>query len=196
MTEAEKAQNPVEEMDRTNVAVFGLDRPGIVAAVSNLLTRHGINLEQVNQMTLHGQFALMCVVQKPRGLSNETIQRELEAEIERRRLDQRVMVIDFREPAPMPPGEPYVVSVWGTDRNDIIANFSRIFAEQKINIESLRAFPIEDGASLQVFEVTIPMDVDRRALHRVLIDRARAMGLRCNLQHRDIFEAIHRVKVE
>lgn len=196
MTEAAKAQNPVEEMDRTNVAVFGLDRPGIVAAVSNLLTRHGINLEQVNQMTLHGQFALMCVVQKPRNLSNETIQRELEAEIERRRLDQRVMVIDFREPAPMPPGEPYVVSVWGTDRNDIIANFSRIFAEQKINIESLRAFPIEDGASLQVFEVTIPMDVDRRALHRVLIDRARAMGLRCNLQHRDIFEAIHRVKVE
>lgn len=183
-------------MDRTNVAVFGLDRPGIVAAVSNLLTRHGINLEQVNQMTLHGQFALMCVVQKPRSLSNETIQRELEAEIERRRLDQRVMVIDFREPAPMLPGEPYVVSVWGTDRNDIIANFSRIFAEQKINIESLRAFPIEDGASLQVFEVTIPMNVDRRALHRVLIDRARAMGLRCNLQHRDIFEAIHRVKVE
>lgn len=183
-------------MDRTNVAVFGLDRPGVIAAISNVLTRSGVNLEQVNQMTLHGQFALMCVVQKPRGLSNEAIQQALEEEIRRRRYDQAVLVADFREPAEQPEGEPYVVSVWGRDRNDIIANFSRIFSEHAINIESLRAFPIEDGASLQVFEVSIPMEVDRRALHRVLIDRAQAMGLRCNLQHRDIFEAIHRVKVD
>ena len=198
MTEAQPAQTAEinDGLHRTNVAVFGLDRPGIVSVVSNALTRRGVNLEQVNQMTLHGQFALMCVVQKPASLSNAEIQKELEAEIARRKLDQVVMVIDFKEPAPQPESEPYVVSVWGTDRNDIIATFSKIFAEQRINIESLRAFPIEDGMSLQVFEVSIPLTVDRRALHRVLIDRARAMSLRCNLQHRDIFEAIHRVKVE
>ena len=187
MTEAQPAQTTEinDGLHRTNVAVFGLDRPGIVAVVSNALTRRGVNLEQVNQMALHGQFALMCVIQQ-----------ELEAEIARRKFDLAVMVIDFKAPTPQPESEPYVVSVWGTDRNDIIANFSRIFAEQKINIESLRAFPIEDGMSLQVFEVSIPLNVDRRALHRVMIDRARAMNLRCNLQHRDIFEAIHRVKVE
>ncbi|WP_337787628.1 glycine cleavage system protein R [Sutterella wadsworthensis] len=198
MTEAQRAQTTEinDGLHRTNVAVFGLDRPGIVAVASNALTRRGVNLEQVNQMALHGQFALMCVIQKPAGLSNEQIQQELEAEIARRKFDLAVMVIDFKAPTPQPESEPYVVSVWGTDRNDIIANFSRIFAEQKINIESLRAFPIEDGMSLQVFEVSIPLNVDRRALHRVMIDRARAMNLRCNLQHRDIFEAIHRVKVE
>ena len=168
MTEAQPAQTTEinDGLHRTNVAVFGLDRPGIVAVVSNALTRRGVNLEQVNQMALHGQFALMCVIQKPAGLSNEQIQQELEAEIARRKFDLAVMVIDFKAPTPQPESEPYVVSVWGTDRNDIIANFSRIFAEQKINIESLRAFPIEDGMSLQVFEVSIPLNVDRRALHR------------------------------
>ena len=50
--------------------------------------------------------------------------------------------------------------------------------------------------TLLVFEVTIPLAVDRRALHAVLRDRARSMGLRTNMQHRDIFEAIHRVAVE
>ena len=67
MTEAQPAQTTEinDGLHRTNVAVFGLDRPGIVAVVSNALTRRGVNLEQVNQMALHGQFALMCVIQKP-----------------------------------------------------------------------------------------------------------------------------------
>ena len=185
-----------ENMDRVLVGVFGLDRPGIVAAVSAVITRRGANLEQVSQVTLHGQFALMCVVQKPEGLANGTLEADLKDEIRRRRLNQDVLVLDFVEPPAPEAGEPYVISVWGPDRNDIITTFSRILAEERINIESLRAFPIEDGQSLQVFEVTIPMAVDRRALHRTLADRARAMGLRCNQQHRDIFEAIHLVKVE
>lgn len=186
----------VENMDRILVGVFGLDRPGIVAAVSSVITRRGANLEQVSQVTLHGQFALMCVVQKPMDLTKETIEEDLNDEIRRRRLNQAVLVLDFVEPEAAGDGEPYVISVWGPDRNDIITTFSRILAEQRINIESLRAFPIEDGQSLQVFEVTIPMEVDRRALHRTLADRAQSMGLRCNQQHRAIFEAIHRVKVE
>ena len=177
-------------MDRVLVGVFGLDRPGIVSAVSSVITRHGANLEQVSQVTLHGQFALMCVVQKPVDLDKSVIENDLNE------LKQAVLVLDFVEPTENLEGEPYVISIWGPDRNDIITTFSRILAEQKINIESLRAFPIEAGMSLQVFEAQIPLEVDRRALHRTLIDRAGAMGLRCNLQHRDIFEAIHRVKVD
>ena len=183
-------------MDRVLVGVFGLDRPGIVSAVSSVITRHGANLEQVSQVTLHGQFALMCVVQKPVDLDKSVIENDLNEEVRRRKLKQAVLVLDFVEPTENLEGEPYVISIWGPDRNDIITTFSRILAEQKINIESLRAFPIEAGMSLQVFEAQIPLEVDRRALHRTLIDRAGAMGLRCNLQHRDIFEAIHRVKVD
>ncbi|MDO5530531.1 glycine cleavage system protein R [Sutterella sp.] len=182
--------------DRVLIGVFGLDRPGIVSTVSAVITRFNSNLEQVSQVTLHGQFALMCVVQKPADLSREVLEEALKEEIHRRKLNQAVMIADFVEPPAPMDGEPYVISVYGPDRNDIITTFSKILAEQRINIESLRAFPIEDGQSLQVFETMIPMDVDRRALHRTLIDRAQHMGLRCNLQHRDIFEAIHRVKVE
>lgn len=140
MTEAQPAQTTEinDGLHRTNVAVFGLDRPGIVAVVSNALTRRGVNLEQVNQMALHGQFALMCVIQKPAGLSNEQIQQELEAEIARRKFDLAVMVIDFKAPTPQPESEPYVVSVWGTDRNDIIANF-RAFSPNRRSTSNLCA---------------------------------------------------------
>lgn len=133
MTEAQPAQTTEinDGLHRTNVAVFGLDRPGIVAVVSNALTRRGVNLEQVNQMALHGQFALMCVIQKPAGLSNEQIQQELEAEIARRKFDLAVMVIDFKAPTPQPESEPYVVSVWGTDRATTSSLIFRAFSPNR-----------------------------------------------------------------
>ena len=80
-------------------------------------------------------------------------------------------------------------------RNDIIATFARIFAEQRINVEGLKAFRIEDDQSLQVFEVVIPEQVDTRSLHRIMGERAKRMGLRLSMQHAAIFEAIHRVRV-
>lgn len=56
-----------------------------------------------------------------------------------------------------------------------------------------RAFPIAEGSSMQVFEVDIPDDIDTRSLHRLLLERAKSMGLSLTMQHRDIFEAVHRI---
>ena len=69
----------------------------------------------------------------------------------------------------------------------------KIFGEQRINIAAMRAFPIGEGASMQAFEVMIPSDLDTRSLHRLLLERAKGMGLSLTMQHRDIFEAVHRI---
>lgn len=186
-----------QEKKRIVVAVVGLDMPGVVAAVSSVLSAQGCNLEEVSQVTLHGQFALIGTVEKPEALGNDAVEAALKAEIREKALHQSVLVRDFEPPAESETaGEPYVVSVWGPDRNDIIASFSKIFAAERINIESLRAFPSGEGEYFTVFEVSVPAAVDRRAFSAVLEDRAQAMGLAARLQHRDIFEAIHRVKVD
>ncbi len=194
-----KDKNVTENINRNIVvAVIGLDMPGIVATISSVMTGFGCNLEEVSQITLHGQFTLIGVVNMASNHTNEEIEAALREEINRRHFKVSVLVRDFEDPAEAgnTGGEPYVASIWGKDRNDIITTFSRIFAEGKINIESLRAFPIENNQSLQVFEVSVPEGIDLRALQHVLSDRARSMGLRANIQHRDIFEAIHRVKVD
>ena len=148
-------------------------------------------------MTLHGQFALIGTVEKPEALSNDAVEAALKAEIRDKSLHQSVLVRDFEPPATSETaGEPYVVSVWGPDRSGIIAAFSKIFAGERINIESLRAFPSGEGDYFTVFEVSVPAAVDRRALSAVLEGRARSLGLSARLQHRDIFEAVHRVKVD
>ena len=72
---------------------------------------------------------------------------------------------------------------------------SKIFADQKVNIENLKALmPEEEKRALLVFEISLPMEIDRNALRRTLKDKARTLGLQLSMQHRDIFEALHRVQ--
>ena len=91
--------------------------------------------------------------------------------------------------------EPFVVTVDGEDRFEIISAFSKIFADQKVNIENLKALmPEDEKRALLVFEIALPMEIDRNALRRTLKDKARTLGLQLSMQHRDIFEALHRVQ--
>lgn len=100
------------------------------------------------------------------------------------------------------PGEPFVITVDGEDGLNVVASFTRIFAENKVNIENMKALmpdvpedqPESRRRALQVFEISLPLSIDRTALRRTLEDKARDMGLRVSMQHRDIFEAVHRVK--
>ena len=167
------------------VSIIGLDEPGIVAATAETLTRLGCNIEQMTQTTL-----------KPEDIENKNIRLEIQTAYDAKKFHLTVSIRDVETAeGKAAAGEPFIVSIWGHDRNDIIATFARIFAEQRINVEGLKAFRIEDDQSLQVFEVVIPEQVDTRSLHRIMGERAKRMGLRLSMQHAAIFEAIHRVRV-
>jgi glycine cleavage system transcriptional repressor len=87
-----------------------------------------------------------------------------------------------------------VVTVNGSDQAEIIAMFSGIFAEQKVNIENLKALRTDDECVL-VFEVALPMSINRNAFRQMLQAKARSVGLSISIQHENIFEAIHRVPI-
>ncbi len=178
------------------VAVIGLDQPGVIACVSSVMTRLGCNIEEMTQSTLHQQFAGIYLINKPVELTNETLNSEIERAVNAKKMKLTIVTRDYEEPQDTGlEVEPFVISVYGPDRNDIVGTFAHMFGEQKINIEALRAFPIGDGTSMQVFEVSIPTDLDTRSLHRVMLERAKAMDLHLTMQHRDIFEAVHRVNI-
>lgn len=179
------------------LAVIGLDQPGIIDCVSSVLTEHGCNTEEMTQTLLHGQFAGIYLVNKPQELAIDELQKSIEAAVLKKKFHVTIVLRPYEENSiPSKPADPFVVSVFGPDRNDIVRTFAHIFGAQKINIEALRAFPIGNGSSVQVFEVRIPEDIDTRSLHRVLLERAKAMGLTLTMQHRDIFEAVHRVEID
>ncbi len=186
------------DKDSIVVAVIGCDQPGVIAAATTTLTRLGCNVEEMTQSILRHQFASIFLVNKPEGLANKHLEEEMMTAFRAKKFRLSLVIRDFETPGSTAEraGEPFVISIWGKDRNDIIAVFSNICAEQGINIEALRAFRIEEGQSLQVLEVSIPEGVDLRSLKSVMAERAHAMGLNVNVQHSQIFEAIHRVRVE
>lgn len=179
------------------VAVIGLDQPSIVATVSSALTRLGCNIEEMTQSTLHDQFSGIYLLNKPEGLSNETLNEEISKALEARKFHLSLVIRDFEElpKDSVPESESYVVTIWGKDGNDIVSTFSRIMSEQRVNIHDLRAKPLGEGESVQIFEVSVPKAVDARALHRVMSERAKAMGLSLTMQHHLIFDAMHHIEI-
>ena len=79
------------------VAVIGLDQPGIVATVSSALTRLGCNIEEMTQSTLHDQFSGIYLLNKPEGLSNETLNEEISKALEARKFHLSLVIRDFEE---------------------------------------------------------------------------------------------------
>jgi glycine cleavage system transcriptional repressor len=47
--------------------------------------------------------------------------------------------------------------------------------------------------NIMIYEVDVPLDCDQKSLERDLRDKAKELGLRISIQHRNIFEAINRI---
>ena len=136
------------------VSVIGLDCPGVVYAVSSTLSALECNIEEVSQTILKNQFAAIFVANKQESLDNGTIHTQLSKAIESRGMHLSVTIRDFEEgdTSGSAESEPFVVTVDGEDRFEIIAAFSKIFADQKVNIENLKALmPEEEKRALLVF---------------------------------------------
>ena len=184
-------------MQKYTASFLGRDCPGEVATVSRILEETGCNIEEVTQTILSGEFAAIFVVAAPEGSDAEGLRQKLSAGLEAAGVDLSVLV------RPAIKGqwgtdlhcEPFVVTADGPDKPGLIAAMSRVFARHGVNIESLKAILGEGGANhaLFVFEVMVPESVDLGRLRRELACEGQKRELRVSVQHRDIFEAVHRV---
>ena len=191
------------------VSILGPDRPGVVHVVSSALSGLRCNIEEISQTILQGQFAAIFIADMPDDVSQGTVHSTLAKAIAARDMNLSVVVRPLREEDEVPfdggPSEPFVITLDGEDRLDMVSAFARVFAEHKVNIENMKALmpdapdsgiaaEAHSRRALLMFEVALPLSLDRSALRRTLEDKARSMGLRVSMQHRDIFEALHRVE--
>jgi glycine cleavage system transcriptional repressor len=177
------------------VFVIGPDRPGIIAAATQALFEQGCNLEDVSQTTLQGQFVGIFLASSPTA-GAEPLLLAL-----RQRLDPLGL---FAHLAPVGsggghapgPSEPFVITTVGPDRPGLVAGIAGLLARYGANITNLKA--VCRGARtgqeyVTFYEVDIPAGIDRQGFRAELRARAGELGLDVNLQHREIFEQVHRV---
>jgi glycine cleavage system transcriptional repressor len=184
-------------MDKVVISVLGTDRPGIVAAVSNVLMKSRCNVEDVSQTILQGEFVGILIASVPEGTSQEALRGKLGRSLDSLGLRVLVKRLEPRDPpAPRVESEPFVVVTTGPDRLGLVAGITSVMARFDVNITSLKAaFRGGDDPhrNTMIYEVDVPIAVDREAYLAALQKEARSLGLELSVQHRDIFEAIHRI---
>jgi glycine cleavage system transcriptional repressor len=184
-------------MRKAILSILGQDRPGIVAAVSKVLFEQGCNIENVSQTTLQFVFAGIFVVSMPGDLPTESLLKSLNAKMAPLGLDVHITLLDpDAAPALPPQGEAYIITTKGPDRKGLVAGISEVVARFGGNITNLQAVSEgghDPGDFIMIYEVDVPPQVDQQALNRELKKRADELKLDIDIQHRNIFEAMHRI---
>ncbi len=179
------------------VSFLGRDCPGVVAAIASLMEDAHCNILAVSQTILEGEFAAIFTVQAKESLSSEALHVHLQQGLLQKQVDLSVIVRPAIEKAwgESLECEAFVITANGPNGPGLIAALSNVFARHNVNIENLKAITDADreGHALFVFEVMIPRHLDMRTLRRELREQGQRLSLQMSLQHRDIFEAMHRV---
>lgn len=185
-------------MKKFIITVLGTDRPGIISRVTTALYELGCNLENANQMILQKEFAGFFIIETPPDLGLEDLSRELEQKTAGSGLILHVNAVDTTEKndPSITNGEIFLVTTIGPDQKGLVARFSTIFARHHANIENLKAVfkgGSDPNANIMTYQVCIGPGLDAKKLFDDLRQKADELDLDIRIQHKNIFDAIHKI---
>jgi glycine cleavage system transcriptional repressor len=184
-------------MNKFIISVIGPDRPGIIAAVSDILFRLDCNIENVSQTILQNQFGGFFIASVPLDMTAASLKDAMMSELER--FDQFVHIKPLDSPMStfqMGKSDPFIITTKGPDCKGLVAGITSVIAQYGVNVTNLQAvFKGGDDPekNIMIYEVDIPESVDINVLRTDLRDKAAQLGLNISIQHRDIFLAINRI---
>ncbi|SMC17831.1 glycine cleavage system transcriptional repressor [Desulfacinum hydrothermale DSM 13146] len=184
------------DLKKVVICVLGSDRPGIVASISKVLYENQCNIEDVSQTILQSVFAGVFIAGVPEEMPLEVLSQRLQERLGPLGLAALVRPVSAQQAYDPPPSEPFVVITIGPDRMGLVAGITEVMARFGVNITNLRAAfrgGTDPQRNVMIYEVDIPLAIDQKAFRKALRERAQALDLDLSLQHRDIFQAIHRV---
>jgi glycine cleavage system transcriptional repressor len=162
------------------VAVLGPDRPGVIAALSEvLLAEHG-NLLDASMTILRGQFAMTLVVDVP--VDADRVIADLSPIAQQ--LGLLISVRAVGAPEEGPATAPYVVHVHGADRPGIVHRITGTLAVYGANVTDLTT-RLADGLYVLVAEIAVPSSVDVTALQADVAAAAADLGVTATVQPAD-----------
>ena len=168
------------------LSAIGRDRPGIAAAVSEVLLAHSGNLEDSQMTILRGHFAIMLIVSFPAATDVEALRADL-AQV-RAQLDLEalaLMEIDEGTLHETPPPS-HILTIYGVDHPGILQATTSALAAERVNITDLttRVLDAEGAQPLyaMVLEVAIPETADMSAIEQRLSEACAAQEVELSLR--------------
>jgi glycine cleavage system transcriptional repressor len=168
------------------VSVVGRDRPGIAAAVSEVLLEHEGNIEDSQMTILRGHFTIMLIVSAPEGVEVQRLQSDLTSVRDRLELEAVVVnEVTEIERSSDPPAS-HLVSVYGVDHPGIVHAVTAALAERAVNVTDLttRLVGGDGGAPLyaMMLEVVLPEGLSAHELERALAEVRERQGVEVTIR--------------
>lgn len=115
------------------LSVYGIDKPGIVYKISEVLAKNNVNIVDIEQNVLQGLFTMFIVGDVENcKISISELERELKERGKEIGVEVHLSPFNRQE---TPKKELYVVTVLGRDRVGIVRDITKILYEHGINIE-------------------------------------------------------------
>jgi glycine cleavage system transcriptional repressor len=163
------------------LTAVGRDRPGIVAAVSQALLDHSVNIEDSQMTILRGHFTMMLVVAPPDGSDLDHLRTDLDTV--REKLELEVLSLSplaetnpSAEPVPT-----HMVTLYGADHPGIVHAATSVLAERGVDITDLTTKLVAEGAEPAIYalmmEIVPPAGADAAELESALQAAARDQGV-------------------
>ncbi len=121
------------------LSAIGSDRPGIVAALAQVLYETGCNLEDSSMTRLKGNFAILLLVSLPEKANFDHLSQTIKKTAEKLGLTLSIRELSASE-ASIQPGAslPYTLVVYGVDHPGIVYQVAQKLSALSINITDLR----------------------------------------------------------
>lgn len=187
-------------MNKSVVSVIGLDCPGVIYTIASALTELTCNIENLSQTILKNQFAAIFIVIKPTDLDDTTINKHLSKAIMDNNMQLYVMTYPFHEKNTLTTihtetTESFIVTIEGKNLIELIVAVSNTLTEYMINIEQIAVTtpPCSTQNFFVMCEIALPLSLNKDELTKKLKLQAKIHGFNIQIQHRNIFEAMHRI---
>jgi glycine cleavage system transcriptional repressor len=167
------------------LSAIGRDRPGIVAAVADVLLTHAGNVEDSQMTILRDHFTMTLVVALPEDADVDRLREDLDRV--RSELDlEAVALTPIEEGAPSGASSSHILSIYGVDHPGILQAVAAVLAADQVNICDLttRVLDAESDQPIyaMIIEVALPEDGDVAQLERKLADVCTAQHVELSLR--------------
>jgi glycine cleavage system transcriptional repressor len=142
-------------MGHLALLAIGRDRPGIVAAVSEVLLAHDGNVEDSEMAILRGHFAMTLVVSVPETTDLERMRRDLEPVREQLDLEALTLSEIGEIERQHEPHASHIVSVYGVDHPGILHSVASILADEGADITDLTTRVMDEEGEVSLYAMML-----------------------------------------
>jgi glycine cleavage system transcriptional repressor len=168
------------------LAAVGRDRPGIVAAVTEVLLGQSLNIEDSQATILRGHFTMMLVVATPGDLDEAALREDLDGVRERLGLEALVLS-ELEELDPAAKAAPsHTVTLYGADHPGIVHAATAALAEREIDVTDMTTRLAGEGQDEPLYalmmEVALPAGAEAEELGEALRKVGADQGVEVSLR--------------